>query len=91
MATFQMFLQSGRAKDLSAPLYFLPLLFSRLLKNSFDTPYRKWAAIIVGLATRYVLEDLGFKPGGGRKFSYTSRQAVRSTLPPVKWVQHISL
>jgi len=37
------------------------------------------------------LDGLGFKPSGGQKFSYTSRQILKSTLRPVQWVQHISL
>jgi hypothetical protein len=40
------------------------------------------------LATGWTVR--GSNPGGGRDFSHTSRPALRSTQPPVKWVPGLS-
>jgi hypothetical protein len=40
----------------------------------------------VGIATGYGLGGPGIKSRWGRDFSHTSRPALGSTQPPVKWV-----
>jgi hypothetical protein len=40
----------------------------------------------VGIATGYGLDSPGIESRWGRDFSHASRQALRPTQPPVRWV-----
>jgi hypothetical protein len=41
---------------------------------------------VVGIATRYGLDDPGIESRWGRDFPHLSRPALRHTQPPVQWV-----
>jgi hypothetical protein len=72
---------------------------NQLLRHCLDTDksktYRAYIKMgrpgsVIGIATAYVLDGPGIESQWGRDFSHLSRQDLRSTQPPVKWVRGVA-